>query len=143
MGQPLTISGALINVYINNQLYKVVQSITLEVDYGEEQIFGIDSCWPQEIAGNKVTVRGSVKGLRNKMSGGLQGSNLRPLFTDIGAAPYVSIRIQDRSTSEDIVLIPNAKVTNESHTAAVKGVYRLSFDFIGQIPLFSLDRSDP
>lgn len=142
MSQPLTLVGAQIIVYINNQPYKVIQSITLEFDYGEEAIYGIDTPWAQEIAGNRATVRGSVKGLRIKNTGGLQGYNLRPLFTDLMASPYVSIRVQDRSTSEDIVLIQNAKISNESHTAMIKGSYKLNFDFIGQIPLFSLDRAD-
>jgi hypothetical protein len=142
MGQPITISGALINVYINNAVYKVTQSVTLEFDYSEEPIYGIDSPWAQEIAGGKCTIRGSIKGLRNKLSGGLQGSNIRPLFTDLAASPYVSIRIEDRSTSESIVLIQNAKISNESHTATVKGTYKLNFDFIGQQALFALDRAD-
>jgi hypothetical protein len=142
MSQPVTIVGSTIIVYINNKAYNEVQSITLDVDYGEESIYGIDSPWAQEIAPGRAMVRGSIKGLRTKLSGGLQGANLRPLFQDIAASPYVSIRITDRATSEDIVLITKAKITNESHAIAAKGSYKLSFDFVGQIPYFALDRSD-
>ena len=141
MAQSLILAGPHILLFINNKRYKVVQSITLDVDYGEEGIYGIDSPYPQEIAGGKVTVRGSVRGLRIKYSGGLQAGNLRPAFTDMAASPYISIRIQDLSSGEDIVLITNAKVTREQHSVAIKGTYKLNFDFIGQIPLFSLDRS--
>jgi hypothetical protein len=137
----LTLTGSLINFYVNNTVYKVAQTVTLEVDYGEDAIYGIDSPWPQEIAGGRISIRGSVKGLRIKNSGGLQAFNLRPLFTDMAASPYISIRIQDRSTMEDIVLITNAKVSNEILTAPAKGVYRLDFNFIGQQTLFALDRS--
>lgn len=143
MSQPVTLVGAQIIVYLNNQPYNVVQSITFEIDYGEDEIYGIDAPYAQEIAPGKITVRGSIKGLRTKLSGGLQGANLRPLFTDLAASPYVSIRIEDRSTSESILLIPNAKISNESHSAVIKGSYKLNFDFKGQIPLFALDRSDP
>jgi len=142
MGQPITITGPMIFVYINNAPYKLIQSITYEIDYGEEPIFGIDIPYAQEIAGGKCMVRGSIKGLRVKLSGGLQGYNMRPLFTDLAASPYVSIRIEDRSTSESILLIQNAKISNESHSATIKGTYKLNFDFIGQIPLFALDRAD-
>jgi len=142
MGQPITLVGAQINLYLNNQLYKPVQTFTFEVDYGEEGIYGIDSPYSQEIAGGRVMVKGSVRGLRNRQSGGLQGSNLRPLFTDLAASPYISIRVQDRSTGEDIVLVTNAKVTLEGHVASINSSYKLNFDFIGQMPLFSLDRSD-
>lgn len=139
--RPITLLGAHINVYINNKIYKVTQSINLEVDYGEDGIFGIDTPWAQEIAGGRATVRGSVKGLRIKYSGGIQADNMRPLFTDLAASPYISIRIQDRSTGEDIALITQAKVSRESHSASVKGSYKLNFDFVGQMILFALDRS--
>ena len=139
--QTFILTGAHINLYLNNKLYKEVQSVSFSVDYGETEIYGIDTPYPQEIATTKVTVRGSVQGLRQKLSGGLQGSNLRPLFTDIAASPYISIRITDRQSGEDIVLIAQAKVTRESHQIATKSTYKLSFDFVGQIPLFALDRS--
>lgn len=141
MAQTLILAGAHVKVYINNKVYKVAQSITLDVDYGEQGIYGIDSPWAQEIAGSRAMVRGSIKGLRVKYSGGLQADNLRPAFTDLAASPYISIRIQDRSTGEDIAFIPNAKVSRESHGAVVKGTYKLSFDFIGQMILFALDRA--
>lgn len=141
MAQTFVLTGAHIKLYLNNKVYKEVQSVSFSVDYGETEIYGIDTPYAQEIATTKVTVRGSVQGLRLKMSGGLQGSNLRPLFTDIAASPYVSIRIQDRQTGEDIVLIAQAKITRESHQITTKSTYKLSFDFVGQIPLFALDRS--
>lgn len=141
MARSLVLTGAHIKLYINNKVYKEVQAINLNVDYGETEIYGIDAAYPQEIATTRISVRGSVNGIRIKHSGGLQGANIRPLFTDVAAAPYISIRIQDRQTGEDILFIPNAKVTRESHSAVVKSSYKLNFDFIGQIPLFALDRA--
>jgi hypothetical protein len=141
MAKSLVLTGANIKLYVNNKVYKEVQSITLSIDYGETEIYGIDAVYPQEIATTRIMVRGSVQGIRVKYSGGLQASNLRPLFTDTAASPYVSIRIQDRSTGEDIVFIPNAKVTRENHSMATKQTYKLNFDFVGQVPLFALDRS--
>lgn len=141
MAQSLVLTGATIKLYINNKVYNVVQSISLVVDYGENSIFGIDVPYAQELAVTKITVSGSVQGLRLKMSGGIQANNLRPLFQDATAANYISIRISDRFTGEDIVYIPSAKVTRESHSIVTKSTYKLNFDFIGQIPLFSLDRA--
>ncbi len=141
MGIPLILSGANIKLYVNNKLYKEVQSISLNVDYGEEETYGIDAPYAQEISGKRITVRGSVNGLRVKMSGGLQAMNLRPLFLDTAASPYISLRIQDRATGEDIVFIPKCKVSAESHSIAVKSTYKLNFNFVGQIPQFALDRS--
>lgn len=141
MAVPIILTGAHIKVYINNQVYKTVQSITLTVDYGEQEIYGIDAAHAQEIAPTRLSVRGSVQGLRVKNSGGLQAQNMRPLFIDLLASPYISIRIQDRSTGEDILYIPQAKVTSESHIAATKSTYKMNFNFAGQVPLFALDRS--
>lgn len=141
MATPLVLTGASIKLYINNKVYKEVQSINFSVDYGETEIYGIDSPYPQEIAGTKLSVKGSVQGIRIKMSGGLQGSNMRPLWVDFAASPYISIRIQDRQTGEDILFIPNAKVTRESHGISTKSTYKLSFDFVGQVPQFALDRA--
>jgi hypothetical protein len=141
MAQPITLTGAHIKLYINNQVYKVVQSITLTIDYGEQEIYGIDAAHAQEIAPTRLSIRGSVQGLRVKYSGGLQAQNMRPLFIDLLASPYISIRIQDRSTSEDILYIPQAKVSSESHSVATKSTYKMNFNFVGQVPLMALDRS--
>jgi hypothetical protein len=137
----LTLAGPNIKLYINNKSYNVTQSLTLDIDYGEDGIYGIDCPWAQEIAGGRAIVKGSVRGVRTKYSGGIQAINARPAFTDLAASPYISIRIQDYSTGEDIALITNAKVTRESHSAATKDTYKLNFDFIGQIILFALDRA--
>jgi len=141
MAQSLVMAGAHINLYINNVLYKIVQSVSFTVDYAETPIYGIDASYPQEIAPGKIMVTGNVSGMRIKQSGGLQGSNMRPLFSDFAASPYISIRITDAQSKEDILYIPNAKVTRESHTIGTKATYKLNFDFIGQIPYFALDRS--
>ena len=141
MAQSLMLAGPNIVLYINNKVYKVVQNVSFSVDYGETEIYGIDAAYAQEVAPTKVTVRGSVQGLRAKLSGGLQAANMRPLFQDLIASPYISIRITDRYSGEDILFIPNAKVTRESHAISTKATYKLNFDFVGQIPLFALDRS--
>lgn len=141
MAVPVVLTGANIKLYINNKVYPIVQSVAFTVDYGETEIYGIDSPYPQEIGSNKIVVRGQVSGLRLKLSGGLQGVNMRPLFFDSAASPYISIRIQDRATSEDIIFIPNCKITMESHTIATKQTYKLNFNFVGQVPYFALDRA--
>lgn len=137
----LVLAGANIRLYINNKIENTVQAFNCTIDYGEVEIRGIDSPYAQEIAGTMVTVRGTVSCVRTKNSGGLQAKKMRPLFSDIAASSYISLRVNDRSTNEDILFIPNAKVTKETHTVQTKSTYKLVFDFVGQIPLFSLDRS--
>lgn len=137
----IVLAAANIKILINNKPFNTVQSLTLNVDYGETEIWGIDAPWAQEIAPGKAMVRGQCSCVRVKNSGGLQGTNLRPAYADFAASPYVSIRIQDAQSKEDILFIPNAKITKETHSIATKTTYKLSFEFVGQIPLFALDRS--
>lgn len=141
MAQSIVLTGANIRLYVNNKIFNTVQNINFVVDYGETEIYGIDSPYPQEIAPGKITVRGTISCIRVKNSGGLQASKLRPTYSDFAASPYISLRINDRSSNEDILFIPNCKVTKETHTAGTKQTYKLVFDFVGQIPLFALDRS--
>jgi hypothetical protein len=141
MAVPVVITGAQINLYINNQLYKEVESVSFTVDYGEYEQRGIDSPYSQEISGGAISVSGSVQGLRLKLSGGLQAKSIRSLFNDVSASPYISIRISDRSTSEDIIFIPQCKCSDESHSIPNRGTYKLSFNFKGMVPYFALDRS--
>lgn len=135
------LNGANIIVYINNVIYNVAQSVSFTIDYGVSAQFGIDSPYAQELAPGKVSVSGSIQGLRIKNSGGLQGKNMRPLFTDIAASPYISIRIQDRQSKEDIFFCQTAMVTKESHVAAAKGGYKMNIEWTGLQPLMALDRA--
>lgn len=134
------LTGAHIKVYINNKLYKPVQNIMIDVDYGVVATKGIDAVYAQELATTSVTVKGRVAGLRLKNSGGIQAHNMRALFMDINASPYISIRIQDRQSGEDIIYIPQAMISKENHQIGTKGSYKLNFDFEGIVPLFALDR---
>lgn len=137
----IVLTGANIRLYVNNKIFNTVQAININIDYAESEIWGIDAPYAQEIAPGRVMVRGTVSCIRMKNSGGLQANQLRPLFADFAAGPYISLRINDRQTNEDIIFIPNAKVTRETHVAATKTTYKLTFEFIGQIPLMALDRS--
>lgn len=135
------LTGAHCRLYINNKLYKMVQGISFDIDYGENEIYGIDALYAQEIAPTKISVKGRVAGLRIKNSGGLQSASARPLFQDAQSSPYISIRIQDRQSGEDILFIEQAKVSRESHQVGTKSTYKLNFDFSGIIPLTSVDRA--
>lgn len=135
-----TLAGAHIQVYVNNKLLKEVQSITVDIDYGEQQVRGIDTPYAQEIAVTSITVSGTMNLIRQKNSAGLQALSLRPLFTDVGAAPYISIRVHDRQSGEDILYLPNAKINKETHSAAIKTIYHVSVAFSATIALGPLDR---
>ncbi len=134
------IAGAHIKLHINGEVYNEVQQLSYTIDYGEEPIYGIDSVFPQEIKITRVSIQGSVSGVRVANSNGLQGQSIRPKITDSIYAPYVSIRISDRRTGEEIMWIPYARVTNEKFDISAKGTAKLSFSFIGLQGQQPLDR---
>jgi hypothetical protein len=140
MASQRTISGAQIKIYINGIVYDEAQQLDYTIDYGEEPIYGIDSFFPQEIKITRISVQGTISGLRVKDSNGLQGYSIRPGVRDSVFAPYISIRIADRETGEDILFIPNAKVTNERSSVSAKGVMKTTFSFTGLQPQQPLDR---
>ena len=140
--QSLVITGSLVRLYINNVIYAPSQNISVSIETGEYEIRGINSPFAQEIAGGGTySVRGSAGVVRTKNSGGLQAINARPLFSDLAASSYISLRVEDRSTSETLFSIPKCKLSNMKETVQAKGIYNISFDFIGQILYWPLDLS--
>lgn len=137
--QSQTIVGAFVKIYIGGVLYPEAQSISWAIDYGEEPIYGVDSTFPQEIRQTRISVQGQVSGIRIKASGGIQSRNARTLIKESLQAPYVSIRIVDRSTDEILLFCPQAKVTNQSQSVQAKGVLQLSFGFKAIQPLETND----
>jgi hypothetical protein len=138
----LVVSAARCRLYVNNKIYAVTQDVSVTIETGEYPIFGINSPYPQEIAGGgQNIVKGSAKVVRTSNSGGLQGVNLRPLFSDLAASSYVTLRLEDRQTSETLWSIPKAKITNVVESVTAKGIYHTSFQFIGQILFWPLDLS--
>ena len=139
MAQSVVIKGAECRLYVGGKLYAEVQTIQYTIDYGEEEIHGIDSQFAQEIAPTKLSVNGQVTGIRVKFTGGLQGYSLRTKINEILHGPYVSLRIQDRQTEQDIFWLPQMKVTSETFTVSAKGVVNINFKFKGIVPYGELD----
>jgi hypothetical protein len=55
----------------------------------------------------------------------------------------VSLRFNDRQSGEDLLLVAQAKITNQSYSIPAKGVVIVNFNFSGLIPLEPLDRVAP
>lgn len=140
MAAQRTIAGAHLKIYINGVVYNEAQQLDYTIDYGEEPIYGIDSIFPQEIKITRVSINGSISGLRLANSNGLQSANIRPGVRSSYFAPYISIRITDIRTGEDIMFVPYAKVINEKTSVSAKGTMKTTFSFTGLQPQQPLDR---
>ena len=139
MTQPLVIAGAKCRIFINNICYSVSQSVSVEVDNGTYSIYGINAPYAQEVGSGQVSIRGSIRGIRTRSSGGLQGINAIPLFSNIASGNYVSIRLEDRQSGETLWSCPKCRVSKISETVQTKGLYFISFDFIAQMIYYPLD----
>ena len=139
MAQQKTMRGADLKLYISGELYPNVQAVSYQIDYGENEIFGIDSPWAQEIGTTRVLVTGTVTGVRLSQDGGLQGLKARSKINEILYAPYTSLRLKNRKTNYEFFFLPQMKVTSESITIPAKGIVSLSFTFKGIIPYNPLD----
>lgn len=140
MSQSTILTGAQCRLYIGGKLYPA-DNIQYVIDYGEVPIYGIDSQFAQEIAPTRISIQGTISGFRIQLSGGLQGKDIRTKITETLHAPYLSLRIQDRKNSYDILFVQEIKVSSESMTIPSKGVVKLNFTFKGTIPYNVLDRS--
>lgn len=135
------VRGADIILWINDVIYPQVNSAAWDIDWGEQPIYGIDDPFPQEIAPvGRVSVQGSISGLKLRFDGGLQGAQIRSIIGSILSAPYISIRIQDRVVKEDLLYIVDGKVSRERVQVQAKGLVSINFNFIGTKPFQPLDR---
>lgn len=139
MAQTVTLKGAEVKIYIAGKLYPEAQSITITTDYEEEETYGIDSPFAQEIATTRVKVSGRIVGIKTKDNGGTQGAAARAEIKNILSSPYTSLRVHNRYTQKDIFFLPQMKVTNETLEVATKGVAKLSFSFKGIVPFHEVD----
>lgn len=134
MARSIVLKGAEVRLYIAGKLYPEARSVSYTVNYGENEIYGIDTPFAQEIATDRVSVQGQVNGVRIKYSGGLQGKGARPKINEILQGQYVAIRIQDRFSQQDILFLPQAKIISENVNISSKNVVTLSFGFKGIVP---------
>lgn len=140
MAQSTVLTGAQCKLYISGNVYPA-DAIQYSIDYGESEIYGIDSVFPQEIATTRISVQGNVSGFRIQLSGGLQGKDIRSKINQVLHAPYLTMRIEDRKNKVDILFVQEMKVTSESVSIPSKGVVKLTFAFKGTVPFNVLDRA--
>jgi hypothetical protein len=136
------LTGSKIKVYINGNIYGECQSLQFTLDSGDHEIYGIDSFFPQEIAPTRSAVSGQIQGLRISGVGGLQGKLIKDKLINTLSGPYVSIRVVDRHSLEEIIFIPQARIPSEQHSVVAKQIYRVSFAFRGITALQPLDRTE-
>lgn len=139
MSQPIVLAGANCKLFLGGKLYPEAQQVSYTIDYGESEIYGIDSYFCQEIVTTRVSVQGTVSGLRVKLSGGLQGKDIITKINQKLFAPYISFEVRDRQSDTKLIFIPQCKIVTQNVQIMAKGIVKLSFTFKGIIPYEPLD----
>jgi|WetSurMetagenome_2_1015567.scaffolds.fasta_scaffold35335_4 hypothetical protein len=134
------INGAEVVVYINNSIYGQATSIAINEETNDEAIYGIDSFYPQEIAPTRGATSGSISGFLVRDFKGLASLGITSLKTKPISGAYISLRIVDRLTRNDIAFIPKAKVTVTQTQFGAKGTVKLNFNFKAIMSLDPIDR---
>jgi len=123
-----TLRGADVQVYINGQLMPEAQSITYNEQMMQDNIYGIDSPFPQETAITRYLVNGSISGLQLRTDR-LSTTRIMAQYTNLLSAPYIKITIKDRYTGSIITDISRAVVSAKSITVQAKSIVRVNFSF--------------
>lgn len=135
MAQAFVLAGAQVKVYIGGDIYSAVQSVNYAVDLGQNEIYGVDSLFPQEIRNTRVSVQGSIQLVYVGGTGGSsQGANARVKINELLYQPYVALRIKDVKNGEDILYLPQCMIAQESMSISAKGTVKMSLSFKGIIP---------
>ena len=124
----VTLSGAQIKLLINDVEYGQAQAIQYTIDTADQEIYGIDSIFPQEIAPSRSQVYGTISGLRvNNFD--LQSMGIRDNNSTFLGSGYSSIRLVSRVDGKNIIEIPMARISNEQFSVSAKGTAKVTFSF--------------
>ena len=132
MARSVTLSGSQIRLFINGIEYGQAQSIQYTIDTADQEIYGIDSIFPQEIAPVRSQVYGSISGIRiedDKNSFDLQTMGIRDNNDTVMGGGYSSIKLVSRKTGNPIIEIPMARISGEQFSVSAKGTAKVSFNF--------------
>lgn len=139
MPKTLTLTGANLKLTINNVTIGFVTSFDYSIDYGKQDLRGIDVPFPQEIAPGSQTLRGSIQCLRLRASGALENfgvvANQAPtvpgVVSDQIVEKYISLAISERDTGRVVFRCDKATVTSQRWQLASRGIVTGTFDFEG------------
>lgn len=128
-----TLRGLDCIVYINGVPWAVTDTITYDINYGVEETFGIDVMEAQELASQRVSIRGSSHYFRQHNTAGVEGAGIVPVLSEISRERYFYLQIVDRQTDTTYFEIPKCKLMTQSGSVRARGIAEgnLSFGGIG------------
>lgn len=140
-GSHFVLTGAAVRVFLNERLIPGLQSIQWTKNYHEMPIYGIDIPVPQEIASQKLSIRGAMNGVVViDKEAWYRAEDIIPKLESLFDAPYTVLRIEKRRTKEDLVVFQNVKIESVSFSIAAQNTIKWTCTFTAAYDLESIDR---
>lgn len=125
------VGGGHAVVEINGVVWGRFVEAVVDVDEGTDEILGVDSSEPFEIAPSTTRVRGSLKMWRTVLDGGAEGAGLAAPPSELPRGRYFAIRILDRIGGYPLFECDRAKVGAQRWTISAKRLVSGAVEFSG------------
>jgi hypothetical protein len=130
MSQVLTIAGASVVLLVNDVNYGRVIGIDWDVTTPIEELRGVDSPQPYELANSTTSVGGTLSVLRTLGDGGAEGAGMTAPLIDVGKTRYVSLTLLERRTQQVLFQTKRAAISSQSWTVPLRGIISGTITFI-------------
>jgi|SRR6185437_13592225 len=130
MAQALTISGAQVVLYVNAVPYGRVTQIDWDVSTPIEELRGVDSPQPYELANSITSVGGTLYVLRTLGDGGAEGAGMTAPLIDVGKTRYVSLTLVERRTKRVLFQSQRVAISSQSWSVPTRGITSGTVSFV-------------
>ena len=122
------VSGPRAIIRINGKLAAFATSIQYRINAQQDEIFGIDDYFPQELAPKKITVEGTIGGLYLAHKGFVE-MQIVPSALSFLFHKYLEIEIKDRVTDYLLFKTTKAVITGYSNNIQAEQMSSVSLTF--------------
>lgn len=130
MAQALTISGAQVVLLVNAVPYGRVTNIDWDISTPIEELRGVDSPQPYELANSSTSVGGTLYVLRTLGDGGAEGAGMTAPLIDVGKTRYVSLVLLERRTKRVLFQSQRVAISSQSWSVPERGITKGTVSFV-------------
>ncbi len=130
MSQSITISNAQVILLVNAVPYGRVAGIDWDISTPIEELRGVDSPQPYELANSTTSVGGTLYVLRTLNDGGAEGAGLTAPLIDVGKTRYVSLVLLERRSSRVLFESTRVAISGQSWSVPERGIVKGTITFL-------------
>jgi|SRR5665213_61476 len=130
MSQALTISNAQVILLVNAVPYGRVTAIDWDIMTPIDELRGVDSPQPYELANSTTSVGGTLYVLRTLNDGGAEGAGLTAPLIDVGKTRYVSLVLLERRSNRVLFQSQRCAISGQSWSVPERGIVKGSVTFV-------------